>query len=250
MKCIRFKIQNQIHYGILEDDVIKECVNFSLPIQQTGRIFKISNIELLIPIQPSKIIGIGLNYRKHALEFGLPIPQQPIVFIKPDTCLISSHQSVVLPSLSNQVEYEGEIGVVISKKCKNVSKAQAKDVILGIIATNDLTARDLQPKQGQWTLAKSFDGFLPVGDWIETEFDINDIPVSTFLNQKLVQQSNANDMIFSIEEIIAFVSQYMTLHEGDLICTGTPSGVGPVKSKDIVTVSVGSHNQVVTTFSD
>jgi 2-keto-4-pentenoate hydratase/2-oxohepta-3-ene-1,7-dioic acid hydratase in catechol pathway len=192
---------------------------------------------------------VGLNYAKHAEEMGFidQRPKEPIIFIKPNSALLNNGEKIILPPQSNQVEFEGELGVVISQKCKNVKKEDAKDVILGYFVANDVTARDLQPKTGQWTACKAFDTFLPVGSWIETELDLTSAVITTRLNGEIRQQSPVSLMLFSVEELIEYISSIMTLMPGDVIVTGSPVGVGKFDEGDVIEVSISGLGSLINT---
>jgi 2-keto-4-pentenoate hydratase/2-oxohepta-3-ene-1,7-dioic acid hydratase in catechol pathway len=190
--------------------------------------------------RPSKIVCIGLNYAKHAAEFGNPIPEEPLIFLKPPSALIGPGEAIVMPKGAGQVDYEGEIGVRIGKRARHVSKEQAWDFVDGLLALNDVTARELQRKDGQWSRAKGFDTFCPVGPVRPlAEVDLGKLSVTTRVNGEVRQQSGADDMVFDIPALIAHITRGMTLEPGDLIATGTPSGVGPVAPGDVVEIEIG-----------
>jgi 2-keto-4-pentenoate hydratase/2-oxohepta-3-ene-1,7-dioic acid hydratase in catechol pathway len=190
--------------------------------------------------RPSKIVCIGLNYAKHAAEFGNPIPEEPLIFLKPPSALIGPGEAIVMPKGAGQVDYEGEIGVRIGKRARHVTKEQAWDFVDGLLALNDVTARELQRKDGQWSRAKGFDTFCPVGPVRPlAEVDLGKLSVTTRVNGEVRQQSGADDMVFDIPALIAHITRGMTLEAGDLIATGTPSGVGPVAPGDVVEIEIG-----------
>lgn len=191
---------------------------------------------LLPPAEPSKIICIGLNYHAHARELRMPVPEVPLVFLKPPTALAGPGDAVDFPDMSRHVEYEGELAVVMKHGGRNISEERALDHVLGYTLANDLTARDLQKQDGQWTRAKGFDGFCPVGPCVATGLNPGQLEIRTYLNGQLKQHGLTTDFIFSVEEIVAFVSRIMTLLPGDLILTGTPPGVGPVRPGDTMRV--------------
>lgn len=191
-----------------------------------------------LPCAPTKIIGIGRNYRAHAIELGHPIPTVPLYFLKPPSSLIGSGATVLLPSESERVDYEGELGIVIGKRARRVEQAYALDYVDGYLVTCDVTARDLQDKDGQWSRAKGFDTFCPVSDRIVKVSNPDDLMLTTTVNGVVRQSSNTSDMIFNTATIVSYVSQAMTLLPGDLILTGTPSGVGPLRAGDRVNVSI------------
>ena len=187
---------------------------------------------------PSKIIGIGTNYRKHAIEMGKSVPVVPKVFLKPPSALIANDEAIVLPPCSERVDFEAELGVVIGRRCRSVGLDDALGVIAGFTCVNDVTARDHQRADGVFARAKGFDSFCPVGPRVVADLDPRDLRIQCWVNNVLRQDSRTSDMIFSVPELIAFVSSVMTLEPGDLICTGTPSGVGPLANGDVVVVEV------------
>ena len=187
---------------------------------------------------PTKVVCVGLNYREHAKELGFAIPANPILFMKPLSSIIYNNQSIVIPSTSNQVDYEAELAVIIGKKCKNIPQDVSFDYIKGYSCLNDVTARDLQKVDSQWTRAKSFDTFCPIGPDIVQVKNPNNLEIQCRLNGKTVQRSNTADFIFNIQYLVSFISQVMTLEEGDIIATGTPFGVGQMKDGDIVEVEI------------
>lgn len=187
---------------------------------------------------PAKIIAVGLNYRSHATELGMPVPVEPILFMKPPSAVISAGEAIIIPSMSKEVDYEGELALVIGDEARDLSPDEAEEAVLGYTCANDVTARDLQRLDGQWTRAKGFDTFCPLGPWIETKAPAPDVKVETFLNGELRQSAPISDMIFSPLELVAFISQVMTLHRGDVIMTGTPSGIGRLNPGDKVAVKI------------
>ncbi|MGZ7209025.1 MAG: fumarylacetoacetate hydrolase family protein, partial [Methanobacterium sp.] len=201
-------------------------------------IYKFEDIDLKSPVSPSKIVCVGLNYRDHAEELNMDIPEEPILFLKPSTSVIGHLDDIIYPNSSKQLDYEAEIGIVISKEARNVKSGNAEEFIGGYTAFNDVTARDLQQKDGQWTRAKSFDTFAPIGPWIETELDPMNQDISLKLNGEIKQDSNTKNMIFDVYELIEFISNIMTLQPGDVIATGTPPGVGPMNVGDTVEVKI------------
>jgi 2-keto-4-pentenoate hydratase/2-oxohepta-3-ene-1,7-dioic acid hydratase in catechol pathway len=203
------------------------------------REYAVGDVRLLAPIIPrSKVIGIGKNYAKHAAEMGGEVPDEPLMFLKPNTSVIGPNDVIRLPRQSENVHYEGELAVVIGRICRDVPAEKAGDVIHGYTVANDVTARDLQRKDGQFTRAKGFDTFCPLGPWIETELDPSNLQVQTYLNGDLVQDGNTSDLVFDIPTLVAHVSSVMTLLPGDVILTGTPEGVGPLSADDEVEIVV------------
>ncbi len=239
MKIVRFSVDKHIHYGILiGNKVIQLAGNPFGRLKTTETHFDLDKVRLLAPCQPSKIVAIGINYRSHAIEFKHELPDSPLMFLKPASAVIGPGDCIVYPPLSRQVDFEGELGIVIGKKAHAVTIEEAPKFILGYTCFNDVTARDLQKKDGQWTRAKGFDTFAATGPWIETDLDPAALKIETRLNGVVKQSGNTSDLIFQISELISAVSQVMTLLPGDVIASGTPSGVGPMQPGDTVEVEI------------
>jgi len=242
MRIVRFELTGRTGYGILDGEKID--VLWSTPYEgglknTVGEIMSLPAVKLLAPCEPSKIVALGLNYRDHAAEFGHPIPAEPLIFLKPSTAVIGPDDDIVYPAMSQRVDYEAELAVVIGRTCSNVREEEAQDFILGYTCINDVTARDLQQKDGQWTRAKGFDTFAPLGPWIETEIpNPGNLTVEAYLNGERRQHSNTSNLIFKVAAQISFISRIMTLLPGDVIATGTPSGIGPMQPGDVVEIRV------------
>ncbi|WP_330182407.1 fumarylacetoacetate hydrolase family protein [Nocardia sp. NBC_01503] len=204
----------------------------------TGRSWPLADVRLLAPILASKVICIGKNYADHAAEMGGPAPADPVIFMKPNTSIIGPNVPIMLPPSSSQVDYEGELAIVIGRPCKDVPAAQAYQVILGYTVANDVTARDQQRHDGQWTRAKGYDTFCPLGPWIETSLDPSDLAISTELDGEQKQSSRTSLLLHDIPKMIEWVTTVMTLLPGDVILTGTPAGVGPMQAGQSVSVTV------------
>ncbi|MFM1728276.1 fumarylacetoacetate hydrolase family protein [Prescottella soli] len=204
----------------------------------TGRSWPLADVRLLAPILASKVICVGKNYAAHAAEMGGEAPEDPVIFIKPNTSIVGPGAPIVLPPSSNEVHYEGELAVVIGRPCKDVPAAKARDVILGYTVANDVTARDQQRHDGQWTRAKGYDTFCPLGPWIETNLDVSDVEVKTEVDGEVKQRSRTSLLLHDIPKVIEWVSTVMTLLPGDVILTGTPEGVGPIVDGQSVSVTV------------
>ncbi|HEX5658719.1 MAG TPA: fumarylacetoacetate hydrolase family protein [Polyangiales bacterium] len=204
----------------------------------SGQRIVADGVRSLAPVEPSKVVCLGRNYAAHAKELGNDVPSEPLLFLKPPSSLVAPGAAIKLPAASQRVEHEAEIGVVIGQRTKNVSPAQALESIFGITAINDVTARDLQRKDVQFTRGKGFDTFCPVGPWIETDVELDALEVRGHVNGELRQQGHVNQMVFSIATQISFISHIMTLEPGDLIATGTPEGVGPLLAGDTVEITV------------
>lgn len=239
MKIIRFEYQGKEKYGYVDDELITVVTgNIFTGVTETKETVPVGEVKILPPIVPSKIVGLGLNYRKHVEEIKFKIPEEPLIFLKPPSSIIGHMDHIIYPANTNRVDYEGELGVVIGKKARYVKEEEALDYVLGYTAVNDVSARDYQDREGQWTRGKGFDTFCPVGPVIATSLDPDNLNIETRLNGKTVQSSNTNDMIFKTALQISFISNVMTLLPGDLIATGTPSGIGPMKKGDIVEIEI------------
>ncbi len=243
MKIGRFKKGDKTFFGLVKGKEVipikqKNVVELMNGIEPTEDVFNISNVKFLSPTRVSKIVAVGLNYKAHAEEMGKPLPSEPLIFLKPSTAVISNKMKILLPRVSDRVDYEGELAIVIGRKCRKVNPEEAKDYILGYSCFNDVTARDIQRKEIQYTRAKSFDTFAPYGPWINLDIDPSDLKIETRVNGEVKQQGRTSDMIFSPYELVSFISKVMTLLPGDVISTGTPPGVGPLKSGDKVEVEI------------
>ncbi len=239
MRIGRFNRGERVFYGLIEGKIIKVLRDFPSPeIELTGEEVPFSQVRLLAPCEPTKIIALGLNYRDHARELNMSLPKEPLLFLKPPSAMIGPEEEIVLPPQSKRVDYEAELAIVIGKKAKNVSVETAFDYVLGYTCFNDVTARDLQQKDGQWTRAKGFDTFAPLGPWIETELDPGDLKVEALLNGERRQCSSTKELVFSVPEIVSYVSHIMTLFPGDVIATGTPPGIGPLKPGDLIEIRI------------
>ncbi|MBI5344655.1 MAG: fumarylacetoacetate hydrolase family protein [Deltaproteobacteria bacterium] len=244
MRLARFSSNGIVFCGLAGDGVIFEIDGYPSAGEGAdalikGEAHKLDSVKLLPPAAPSKIVAVGLNYRAHAAEFNKPLPETPLIFMKPSTALIGPGDEIIYPShMSHRVDYEGELAIVIGKTAKDVPPEKAKDHVLGYTCFNDVTARDLQGKDIQYTRAKGFDTFAPLGPWIETDMDPQGARIETYLNGEKRQDTSTKDMIFNVYELISFVSSVMTLLPFDVIATGTPSGVGKMKPGDEVEVRV------------
>lgn len=242
MKIARFSHQDAIAYGIVDDDELVQLAGDPMfaGFEPTGKRIPIADVALLAPVIPrSKVVAIGRNYRAHAEELGNDVPAEPLMFLKPNTAVIGPGDVIVRPSQSERVDFEGELVVVIGRIAKNVPVEKALDVVFGYTVGNDVTARDLQRSDGQWSRAKGFDTFCPLGPVIETEFDpASAARVVTRVNGDERQSAPLTDLMFPIAELIAYASSVFTLLPGDVIMTGTPAGVGPLVAGDEVEVEV------------
>lgn len=216
----------------------------------TGRSWPLADTRLLAPILASKVVCIGKNYVEHIAEMGGPAPDSPVIFIKPNTSIIGPNAPILRPKNSERVDFEGELAVVIGRPCRDVPAAKAADVILGYTIANDVTARDQQAIDGQWTRAKGYDSFCPLGPWIETELDPSDLEITTTLDGEVKQRSRTSLMIHDIGAIVEWISAVMTLMPGDVLLTGTPSGVGPMAAGQTVSVAVEGLGELSNPVAD
>ena len=244
MRIARFTTGDDPIYGLVDGagEKIAEITGDPLytRIELTGRTYAVDDVRLLAPVIPrSKVIGIGRNYHDHAKEMGGEAPTEPLMFLIPNTAVVGPGDPVVMPSQSSNVHYEGELAVVIGRMCKDVEPEDALKVVFGYTCANDVTARDLQKSDGQWSRAKGFDTFCPLGPWIETDLDPMDQPLVTRLDGEIVQDGHTSDMVHGVAELISHASKAFTLLPGDVILTGTPAGVGPVEVGQRVDVEIG-----------
>ncbi len=235
-------------WGMLVDDLVFPLEDAPYARPRNGRYvpemaygvepMPVDSVKLLAPVTPSKILCVGRNYADHAAETGSEVPKEPLIFLKALSSLLDVGEEVVYPSISQRVDHEAEIAVVIGKRCRFVDEADALDYVFGYTVANDVTARDLQNSDGQWSRAKGFDTFGPVGPWIDSNFDPRNRAVRCQVNDTMRQESNTDRMIFSIARVISHISQAMTLLPGDLILMGTPEGISSVQPGDVMTVEV------------
>ena len=240
MRYIRYLTKNEeINYGWIKDNKVGR-INGDIfgDFRREKASIPIEEIKLLAPISPGKIICLGRNYIEHAKEHGAEVPEIPLIFLKPPSAVIGPGEMIILPPQSTQVEHEAELGVVIGKKGRWISIENTQKHIFGFTIANDVTARDLQRRDVQWTRGKSFDTFCPLGPWIETDFFFSDALISCKVNDELRQMASTKEMVFSIPQIISFISSIMTLDPGDLILTGTPAGVAPLEKNDQIEITV------------
>lgn len=240
MRIVRFAKDKEARYGIVEDDVVREIQGDVFGrFKAMRKTHPLKRIKYLTPSEPTKIVAVGLNYRDHAEEMKQGIPDEPVLFMKPPTAALPHLGKIIYPKQCSRLDYEAELAVVIKRYAKGVPRERALRYVLGYTCFNDVTARDLQRKDGQWTRAKSFDTFAPFGPWIETELDLSSAPVRAYLNGELRQNSTTKNLIFDVPFLVSFISQIMPLLPGDLIATGTPSGVGPMQPGDLIEIEVG-----------
>lgn len=250
MRIARFTRGNSVGYGVVEGSELLPLRGHPFatpgqPLETTGEALNLDDVRLLSPVLPSKVIGIGKNYAEHIAEMGGPAPAAPVIFLKPSTAVSGPDDPIVLPPESAEVHFEAELAVVIGRLCKRVPAEQAAGVILGYTCANDVTARDLQRSDGQWARAKGFDTFCPLGPWIDTDLDPADVLIECEVNGETRQSASTRLLITPVAQLVAVVSAVMTLLPGDVILTGTPAGVGPLRAGDEVAVTVGGLGTLV-----
>ncbi len=253
MRIARFAKGDGVAYGVVEGEtgqsqalVIAELHGHPFGIDPsgvrfTGQRYPLAEVRLLAPVLPSKVVAVGKNYAEHAREMGGEPPAEPVLFLKPSTSVTGPGDRIAYPvKLTDRVDYEGELAVIIGRLCREVPRERAEDVIFGYTCANDVTARDLQLRDGQWTRAKGFDTFCPLGPWMETGTDPSDLGITTTLNGEVRQHARTSELLWDVPSLIEYVSSVMTLLPGDVLLTGTPEGVGPLTDGDEVSVTIES----------
>lgn len=241
MRIARFTTGDEPRYALLAGEELLVVAGDPLytPVRPTGRRVPLADARLLTPVIPrSKVVGVGRNYAAHVAEMGDEVPAEPLLFLKPNTSVVGPGEPIVLPPWSQEVHHEAELAVVISRMCKDVPRERARDVILGYTAANDVTARDIQRADDQWTRAKGFDTACPLGPVIVTDLDPADLAVRARVNGALRQDGRTGELVVGVADLVAYVSRVFTLLPGDVILTGTPAGVGPIRAGDVVDVEV------------
>lgn len=248
MRIARFSHDGEVAFGVVEGDDVSELVSHPFgPVSFTGNRWPLSAVRLLAPVLPSKVVAIGKNYAEHATEMGGDVPERPLLFLKPSTAVIGPADSIAYPPSSERVDYEGELAVVISRLCRDVPAERATEVILGYTCGNDVTARDQQKTDGQWSRAKGYDTFCPLGPWIETDVDPADLQLTTTLSGVTKQDGRTSQIVHKIPDLIAYITACMTLIPGDVILTGTPAGIGPMQVGDEVVVEIEGIGRLANT---
>jgi 2-keto-4-pentenoate hydratase/2-oxohepta-3-ene-1,7-dioic acid hydratase in catechol pathway len=242
MRIARFSTADGVSFGAVEGDTVAAIDAHPFgELRFSGRRLPMADVRLVAPILPSKVVAIGKNYAGHVREMGGEAPAEPVIFMKPSTAVIGPREPIAYPQkLSDRVDYEGELAIVIGRLCRDVPVERTAEVVLGYTCANDVTARDLQRRDGQWTRSKSFDTFCPLGPWIETEADPADLAITTTVNGQVRQDSRTSLLLHNVPTLISYVSQVMTLLPGDVILTGTPAGIGPLEVDDEVEVTIES----------
>ena len=238
-KYCRAQVGGESFYAELRDEQLLRLRDAPYrSVEADGRVYALSEARLLPPAEPSKVVCVGKNYLAHAREFDNQVPSEPLLFLKPSTAVIGPEDAVVYPAFATRVDYEGELAAVIGTRCRNVRAGEAADVVFGYTCLNDITERDIQYADGQWTRGKGFDTFCPLGPWIVTDLDPSDLAISTRLNGALRQNSRTSQMLFSLGRILEHITACMTLLPGDIIATGTPENIGPMAPGDTVEVEI------------
>jgi 2-keto-4-pentenoate hydratase/2-oxohepta-3-ene-1,7-dioic acid hydratase in catechol pathway len=239
VRIVRYRHDREVGFGIVEDDLVAAIGPHPFgPFRYTGERLALGEVRLLAPVLPSKVVAVGRNYADHARELGNEVPGEPIIFLKPSTAVIGQGDAIVRPGDVGRVDYEGELAVVVGHLARRLDPADAIQAVLGFTCANDVTARDLQTRDEQWTRAKGFDTFCPLGPWIETDLDSSDLAIRTLVNGEPRQQSRTSLLERDVATLLAFITRVMTLLPGDVVLTGTPAGVGPLAPGDEVAVEV------------
>ena len=240
MRWIRYRSDGRVFYGIAGGDTVREGVGDPFSgWTENGHVLSLGEVAVLAPVVPGKIVAVGLNYRDHAAEMKKALPDEPLLFLKPPSALLDPGGTILCPPESSRVDFEGELAVVIGRRCRRVAPAAARQHVLGYACMIDVTARDLQQKDVQYTRAKGFDTFAPLGPGIETDADPDDLVIETWVNGERRQASTTRELIFPVAALVSFVSGVMTLEPGDVISTGTPAGVGRLEPGDAIEVRIG-----------
>jgi 2-keto-4-pentenoate hydratase/2-oxohepta-3-ene-1,7-dioic acid hydratase in catechol pathway len=239
MVLVRFCYAEKVHLGVLREGTVHALEGDFFTDPHPGRpVASLEEVRLLAPVLPGKVLAVGRNYAGHAAEFGSAPPAEPLLFLKPPSAVIGPGAAIVLPALSQQVDHEAELAVVIGRRCRSVRREEAMACVLGYTCANDVTARDLQRRDGQWSRAKGFDTFCPLGPWVVTGLDPAGLEILCRVNGEVRQRGHAADLIFPVSRLIEHAAAVMTLEPGDVLLTGTPAGVGPLRAGDTVEVDI------------
>jgi 2-keto-4-pentenoate hydratase/2-oxohepta-3-ene-1,7-dioic acid hydratase in catechol pathway len=251
MRLVRYRTKNEpVQYGWINNALVGTLVGSPFAeFQRQEAVHPLDSVQLLAPVVPGKILCVGRNYAEHIKETNAEVPTSPLIFFKPPSSVIGPNQTIFLPPQSEQVDHEAELAVVIGRRGRWIQPPDASGFIYGYTVANDITARDLQRKDGQWTRSKGFDTFCPLGPWVETEFNPADAMITCHVNGELRQMASTRDMIFHIDQLIAYVSSIMTLEVGDVILTGTPAGISPLHPGDIVEAAIEGIGKLTNTVS-
>jgi 2-keto-4-pentenoate hydratase/2-oxohepta-3-ene-1,7-dioic acid hydratase in catechol pathway len=238
MRVVRLMHDGDCRYGLADESTITLISDEPFAAWEPEGVLQLRDAHLLSPVSPTKVVCVGLNYKNHIAEMGHGTPAQPVIFIKPSTAVIGPGQPIAIPDGVGRVDYEGELGVVIGRRTHRVTPKGAAENVLGLCCGNDVTARSVQKIDGQWTRAKGYDGFCPIGPWVATGVEPDDLLLETLVNGEIKQSARTSDMLFHPYELVSFVSQVMTLVPGDVVLTGTPGGIGPIVDGDVVEVRI------------
>lgn len=247
MRVVRLIADGDCRYGLADNATVTLISDEPFAAWEPEGAIGLRSAQLLTPVVPTKIVCVGINYRGHAQEMGHEIPTEPVIFLKPPTTMNHPGGEIVVPPGTGRVDFEAELAVVIGRRTHRVTAKEAAHNILGYTCANDVTARDIQKRDGQWTRAKSFDGFCPLGPWVETDVEPSDLRIRSYVNGSLRQDARTSDMIFDVYELVSFISHVMTLVPGDVVLTGTPSGIGPLEPGDEVEVEIENIGSLVNT---
>lgn len=246
MKICRYQFGEKTGFGVVDgEEIIALKGDPFSGIEETGERLAMAETTILAPVTPSKVVAVGLNYQEHINETGMDKPDAPVLFLKPSTSVIGTGEPIIYPRSGARIDYEAELAVVIGRTCKHVSAGDARSAIFGYTCLNDVTERFMQGTDGQWTRAKSFDTFCPIGPHIETELNPNGLTVEAYLNGEQKQSASTDLLIFGIDELVSFISGVMTLLPGDVIATGTPSGIGPMEPGDTIEIRIENIGSLV-----
>ncbi|HSQ22643.1 MAG TPA: fumarylacetoacetate hydrolase family protein [Coriobacteriia bacterium] len=245
MRVVRIFQDEDVRYGLADESSVTLISDEPFAAWEPEGVVPLPQAQLLAPVVPTKVVCAGINYRAHAAEMGHELPDEPVIFLKPPTSVIGQGAEIRIPDGLESVDYEAELAVVIGRRAHAVSPAEAESRVLGYLCANDVTSRVLQRKDGQWTRAKGFDTFCPLGPWVETDVDPRDLLVESYVNGELRQHARTSDMIFDPFELVSFVSHVMTLLPADVVLTGTPSGIGPLVRGDVVEVRIEGIGSLV-----
>lgn len=245
VRVVRVLSDGDCRYGLADDSTVTLISDEPFAAWEPEGALGLNTAELLTPAVPTKIVCVGINYRGHALEMGHELPDEPVIFLKPPTAINSPQGTIVVPEGVGRVDFEAELAAVIGRRTHRASAEEAAHNILGYTCANDVTARDLQKIDGQWTRAKGFDGFCPLGPWIDTDIDPSDLRIQSFVNGEVRQDARTSDLIFGVYELVSFISHVMTLVPGDVVLTGTPAGIGPIVPGDTVEVRIEGIGSLV-----
>jgi len=250
MRVVRVLHEGDCRYGLASDDTVTLISDEPFAAWEPEGILPLHEAHLLAPVCPTKVVCVGLNYRAHIIELDHEMPTEPVIFLKPSTAVIGPQQTIPLPPGVGRVDHEAELGVVIGRRTHRATPEEAAANILGLTCGNDVTARDVQQRDGQWTRAKGYDGFCPLGPWVATDVDPGDLAVECFVNGEARQSARTSDMLFTPFELISFISQSMTLVPGDVVLTGTPGGISELHHGDVVEVRIEKVGSLVNTVGD